>query len=47
VFGGDPWPYGIEPNRPSIEALVQYLADQSLIETPVPIETLFVPGDYT
>jgi 4,5-dihydroxyphthalate decarboxylase len=47
VFGGDPWPYGIEPNRPSIEALVQYLADQSLIEKPVPIETLFVPGDYT
>jgi 4,5-dihydroxyphthalate decarboxylase len=47
VFGGDPWPYGIEPNRPSIEALVQYVADQSLIEKPVPIETLFVPGDYT
>ena len=47
VFGGDPWPYGIEPNQPSIEALVQYLADQSLIEKPVPIETLFVPGDYT
>ena len=43
VFGGDPWPYGIEENRPSIEALVQYLADQSLIEKPVPIETLFVP----
>jgi 4,5-dihydroxyphthalate decarboxylase len=43
VFGGDPWPYGIEANRPSIEALVQYLADQSLIETPVPIEGLFVP----
>jgi 4,5-dihydroxyphthalate decarboxylase len=46
VFGGDPWPYGIEPNRASIEALVQYLADQSLIEKPVPIEDLFVPGDY-
>jgi 4,5-dihydroxyphthalate decarboxylase len=43
VFGGDPWPYGIEPNRPSIEALVQYLADQALIENPVPIEQLFVP----
>src|SRR5262245_33543441 len=32
VFGGDPWPYGIEANRPSLEALVQYLADQALIE---------------
>jgi len=43
VFGGDPWPYGIEANRPSLEALVQYLADQALIEKPVPIETLFAP----
>jgi 4,5-dihydroxyphthalate decarboxylase len=46
VFGGDPWPYGIEENRPSIEALVQYLADQSLIEKPVPIEQLFVPEKF-
>ncbi|MGH6769595.1 MAG: ABC transporter substrate-binding protein [Xanthobacteraceae bacterium] len=45
VFDGDPWPYGIEPNRPSLEALVQYLADQALIEKPVPLETLFVPVD--
>ena len=43
VFGGDPWLYGIEANRPSLEALVQYLADQALIEKPVPIETLFAP----
>ena len=38
-----PWPYGIEPNRPILEALVQYLADQALIEKPVPIDKLFVP----
>jgi 4,5-dihydroxyphthalate decarboxylase len=43
VFGGDPWPYGIEPNRPSLEALMQYLADQGLIDKPVPIESVFVP----
>jgi len=43
VFSGDPWPYGIEANRPTLEALVQYLADQALIEKPVPIETLFAP----
>ena len=43
VFGGDPWPYGIGPNRASLEALVQYLADQHLIEKLVPIEHLFVP----
>jgi 4,5-dihydroxyphthalate decarboxylase len=42
-FDGDPWPYGVEPNRPTLEALVQYLADQALIEKPVPVEELFVP----
>jgi 4,5-dihydroxyphthalate decarboxylase len=43
VFGKDPWPYGIDANRPTLTALVQYLADQCLIAKPVPIETLFVP----
>jgi len=42
-FKGDPWPYGVEPNRPTLEALVQYLADQSLIAAPVPVDDLFVP----
>jgi 4,5-dihydroxyphthalate decarboxylase len=43
VFGGDPWPYGIEPNRASLEALVQYSAEQGLIADPVPVDKLFVP----
>lgn len=43
VFGKDPWPYGIEPNRATLTALVQYLIDQGLIAHPVPIESLFVP----
>lgn len=43
VFGGDPRPYGIEANRPTIEALVSYLADQNLISKPMPIEQLFAP----
>jgi 4,5-dihydroxyphthalate decarboxylase len=41
VFGADPWPYGVEPNRKALEALVQFLADQSMIERTVPIEELF------
>jgi 4,5-dihydroxyphthalate decarboxylase len=46
LFGGDCWPYGVEPNRPTLEALVTYMADQGLIPAPVPIEKLFVPvGD--
>jgi 4,5-dihydroxyphthalate decarboxylase len=43
AFGGDPWPYGVEPNRPTLEALVRYLHDQSLIAKPVPVDDLFVP----
>jgi 4,5-dihydroxyphthalate decarboxylase len=43
VFDGDPWPYGVEPNRPTLEAFVTYLTDQSLIAAPVPVDDLFVP----
>jgi 4,5-dihydroxyphthalate decarboxylase len=43
VFGGDPWPYGIEPNRPTLEALVQFLVDQSMIAAPVKVDDLFAP----
>jgi len=42
-FDGDPWPYGVEPNRPTLEAFVTYLTDQSLIAAPVPVDDLFVP----
>jgi 4,5-dihydroxyphthalate decarboxylase len=43
VFDGDPWPYGLEPNRPTLKAFVTYLTDQSLIAAPVPVDDLFVP----
>jgi 4,5-dihydroxyphthalate decarboxylase len=43
VFGGDAWPYGIEPNRATLEALVQYMVEQHFIPATIPIETLFVP----
>src|SRR6516225_8262254 len=43
LFDGDPWPYGVEPNRPTLEAFVTYLTDQSLIAAPVSVDDLFVP----
>jgi len=43
LFGGDAWPYGIAPNRPTLEALVRYMAEQDFIARPMPIEELFVP----
>ncbi|KAL2016669.1 hypothetical protein VTK56DRAFT_3213 [Thermocarpiscus australiensis] len=43
TFGEDCWPYGVEENRKTLEALVQYLYEQNMIERTVPIEELFAP----
>ncbi|MGC2075279.1 MAG: ABC transporter substrate-binding protein [Xanthobacteraceae bacterium] len=43
VFNGDPWPYGIEPNRRTLEALIAYQQDLGLIAAPVKVDDLFVP----
>lgn len=45
VFEDDPWPYGIEANRPTLDALVTYMAEQSIIAAPIRIDDLFVPID--
>ncbi len=46
VFGDDYWPYGIEGNRKTLQALVDYMAEQGLIARAPAIESLFVPvGD--
>jgi len=42
-FDGDPWPYGVEENRPTLEALVQYLQDQHLTDWKPTLEELFAP----
>jgi 4,5-dihydroxyphthalate decarboxylase len=39
---GDPWPYGIEPNRPTLEALMTYMVEQHFIPKAIPIDELFV-----
>jgi 4,5-dihydroxyphthalate decarboxylase len=41
--GGDPFAYGVEPNRPTLQALVQYMVEQHFIPRAMPIEELFVP----
>ena len=43
VFGGDPWPYGVEANRPTLSALVRYLEEQGVIAKAPRVEDLFVP----
>ncbi len=41
VIGGDPLPYGIEPNRVSIDALVKTCQEQSIIPNRPTVEELF------
>jgi 4,5-dihydroxyphthalate decarboxylase len=43
IFGGDAFPYGIEANRPTLEALMQYMGEQHFIARPLPLDELFVP----
>jgi 4,5-dihydroxyphthalate decarboxylase len=41
LFGGDWWPYGLEPNLTTIEALVQYSFEQGLAKCLVEPSSLF------
>lgn len=43
LFGGDPFPYGVEPNRPTLEMLMGFLVDQGFVESPPPVDELFTP----
>jgi 4,5-dihydroxyphthalate decarboxylase len=44
IIGEDWYPYGIEQNRPSIEALLQYTHEQGLTGRRIKIEELFAPS---
>lgn len=46
VFGPDPFPYGLEPNRDVLEAMVGYSQEQGLIEAPFPVDDLFAPSTF-
>jgi 4,5-dihydroxyphthalate decarboxylase len=41
---GDPLPYGIEPNRRVLDALIQYSVEQGILKRPFTVEELF-PGN--
>ncbi|KAJ5657495.1 uncharacterized protein N7484_001144 [Penicillium longicatenatum] len=45
LFGGDPWPYGVESNRTALEALVNLLYEQAMISRKIAIDEIFV-GSY-
>jgi 4,5-dihydroxyphthalate decarboxylase len=43
VFGADFWAYGLEPNRPSLDALCRYVHEQGLAPRRIKPDDLFVP----
>jgi len=47
VFGADPWPYGLEANRKTLEAFARFLADDGFVATPPRLEDTFVPVGET
>src|SRR5882672_4347898 len=45
-ISGDPLPYGIGPNRKTLEELIQHATMQRIITKPVTVEELFARGTY-
>jgi len=43
LFGGDPWPYGLDRNRAALEALLGFLVEQRFVASAPALEDLFVP----
>lgn len=41
LFGGDPWPYGVESNRKALDKLVKLLYEQAMISRILAVEELF------
>jgi 4,5-dihydroxyphthalate decarboxylase len=43
LAGEDFWPYGVEPNRPTLEAFAQYAFEQGITARRMQVEELFAP----
>ena len=43
LAGEDFWPYGVEPNRPTLEAFLQYAYEQGVATRALKADALFVP----
>ena len=43
LMGDDPWPYGVEPNRATLETFMRYLAEQHFLDKAPDVDALFAP----
>jgi 4,5-dihydroxyphthalate decarboxylase len=46
ITAADPLPYGIEPNRRMLEAVIRYSLEQGIISRSVTVEELFPPNTH-
>jgi 4,5-dihydroxyphthalate decarboxylase len=47
IFGEDFWPYGVEPNRGTLEAFLRMAHEQGVCKRPLRIDELFAPETAT
>lgn len=45
-FGSDPWPYGLEANRATLEVFLRYLQEQGLVARDLQPDALFAPSTH-
>ena len=43
ALGADPWPYGLEPNRKALEAVLRYEFEQGMSRKQLAVKELFFP----
>jgi 4,5-dihydroxyphthalate decarboxylase len=46
-LGADHWAYGVNKNRKTIAALIDYLYEQELVRKKLTVEELFAPNTPT
>ena len=46
ITGSDPLPYGIGPNLPVLEQLIEHAVTQRILDRPVPVQSLFAKGTH-
>lgn len=44
IFGDDPWPYGVEKNRRTLDVFSRYMLEQGMIGSPLDVDALFAPS---
>jgi 4,5-dihydroxyphthalate decarboxylase len=47
IFGRDPFPYGVEPNRPFLQTTIDFSHEQGLTPAKEQVEDLFAPSTRT